>query len=264
MTTRRTVLLASCALAAGCLLSGPARADDTTELQTRARSFWDARVAGDWDTVYSMLPPEEQAQVTREKYVEYQATGGPFRYLKAQIGEITIDKDMAWIALVYTVEARQYPGIPPREITTFDIWTRREDWRPVPRAILNEYPRRPPHARPAEEEARLIARVDASWQARQKQDWTAVYGFLEPGYRQNVSLEEFLLRRAKLIYESHQVVWAEVTEDRARAKVVFTHRLNDPSVSKMTPRESTDVEDWIKIDGEWYRDLTAKNSMGSD
>ena len=47
----------------------------------------------------------------------------------------------------------------------------------------------------------------------------------------------------------------EVMGNRGKVRIVYTRRPNDPSMQKMAPVKMLEVEDWLKVDGEWYRDL---------
>ncbi len=46
--------------------------------------------------------------------------------------------------------------------------------------------------------------------------------------------------------------------------MVYRRKLNDPSVSKLDPQEDRVIENWIKIDGQWYRDLETTPKKAND
>jgi hypothetical protein len=222
-------------------------------VQQRARDLWNAKVTDRWDVVFDYLPPEEQAQTQgRDAYAEYQKSGGPFQYTAAEVGEAIVEGDVAWVALKFAVKPRQYP-LKPSDVEKWEVWIKRDDWRPVPRAAEDQFPSRPPKARDTEEDARLTARVDAVWKATERDDWRAVYDFLDPGYRAANNIEQHMARRAKYLYSSTRIRWVETQGNVGRAKVSFMQKLNDPSLTKLEPEEKMLVEQWFKVDGQWFR-----------
>jgi hypothetical protein len=227
---------------------------DAARLKARAQQFWDARVQDQWGTVFDLMPTEEQ-QVAgdRERFSAYQKEKGWFKYVSAQLGETVVDNDLGWVELTFTTALRLYPTMPPQTVTAWDVWRKTDDWRPIPRATLDQYPTRPPSARPSDDEADLAKRVDGLWKARVAQDWAAVYEFLDPGYRKRVSKEEFLQRKSKYLTLSHRTEWIEVTRTQARSKVVFSQKLNDPTLYKLEPTDEVAFEPWVKVEGQWFR-----------
>jgi hypothetical protein len=264
MTTRQRLLvhlLAAVVVATATL----GAADDVAVLKDRATRLWQGRVTGDWNTVYDLMSKEEQAQVPKDRFVAFQSKGGVFRYTSATVGDVSIDADLAWIAVEFTVQASQYEGVPARNVKTWDLWRKQSDeWRPVAKGLLDQFPRRPPHARNGVEEQALAARVNAVWEARRAQDWKKVYTFLDPDFRQREPIETFLARRSQYVYLGHTLEWAEVTEDRGRVKVSYDYKFDDPSLSKMEPKRNTEFEEWVKIDGQWYRFMPPPPPQGSN
>lgn len=238
-------------------------ADEHATLRERAAALWQARVQGDWPTVYDLAVVPGQSVTSKDQFVAYQEKEGPFEYLSAQVEEAEILGDLGWVRVIYAARPKQFRGVPPTQVEVWDIWVRRDgQWRPVPQASLSEVPQRPPSVRPPEEEAALAARVRAYWAARVGGDYQTVYGMLVERYRERTPLDKFLARRALLIYLAHDVEWAEVTGESGRAKVVYTYKLNDPSLSKMTPQQAVEFETWEKVDGQWYLDPSPKKESG--
>ncbi len=226
---------------------------EATLVQQRARDLWNAKVTDRWDVVFDLLPPEEQAQTQgREAYAEYQKSGGPFQYTAAEVGEVVVEGDTAWVALKFAVKPRQYP-LKPSDVEKWEVWIKRDDWRPVPRSAEDQFASRPPKARNAEEDARLAARVEAVWKATASDDWRAVYDFLDPTYRAANSIEQHMARRAKYRYSSPRIQWVETNGNTGRAKVSFMQKLNDPTLTKLEPEEKSMVEQWLKVNGQWFR-----------
>jgi hypothetical protein len=46
-----------------------------------------------------------------------------------------------------------------------------------------------------------------------------------------------------------------VIDEQGRVRVQFDAKKLDPNLTKLPPQTITATEDWIKVDGEWYRDL---------
>lgn len=227
--------------------------DEASLVQQRAKELWAAKVEDRWDVVFDFLPPEEQALAkSRDDYAAYNKAGGPFQYLSAEVGEAIVDGDTAWVALKFSVKPRLYP-LKPDQVQKWEVWLKRDDWRPIPRTVENQFPARPPKARDTEEDARLAARIEALWKHTERGDWRSVYDFLDPKYRAANTIEQHMARRAKYLYSSSKLVWVETQGTVGRAKVSFQQKLNDPTLTKLEPEEKTLVEEWIKVDGQWYR-----------
>lgn len=227
--------------------------EDAAALKQQAQRLWQARVQDDWGIVFDLLPPEEAAVTKRDDFVKYQSAQGPFRYLSAEVGDAFVDGTTGWVHVKYAVTARNFPGLAPTKLETWDIWQMRDTWRPIVRDFIKTVPSRPPNVRPAEEESILATRVHAFWEAMKAQDRAAVWQFLSPAAQQQVNRQIFEDANAKYLYVSHEIEWVEVNDSEGRAKVVVGQKLNDPSLSKMEPQLSVMFESWVKQDGQWYR-----------
>ena len=89
-------------------------------------------------------------------------------------------------------------------------------------------------------------------------DWGAIYDMLDPVFREKTPKEDFLRGTSRFLFLSHAVDWLEVTGRGARVKVSFLQKLNDPTLHKLDPEAMATVEPWIKIDGEWFRDMNPR------
>jgi hypothetical protein len=139
----------------------------------------------------------------------------------------------------------------------FEIWLKRDDWRPIPQQAASQFPMRPPTQRPAEEEATLAKRIEREWVAFKALDWASIYDMADPTYRSLVTKEDFLKRKSRYVYLAHNLDWVEVFDKQARAKVSFQQKLNDPTLHKLAPTRETAFELWVKVDGEWFRQMQA-------
>lgn len=253
-----------CVLAVG-ILAVPAMAvpaDDLAVLDTQAKRFWAAEVRKDWDAVYEMLPAADKGTMTREQYATLRKERGPYQYTTAQVGEVLVEGDAAWVRVQYEYKLPRYPDVEPRQAQTWHRWQRTPDgWRPVPRDELPQWPLRPPQRRPAAEEAALTERANAFWRAKVTKDWIAVYDYLTPDFRAEVSRDEFLKSRVKYVFVSPRVEWAEVDAQHGRTKVRYAFRFADPAASKQEPIERTAVDTWRKVDGQWYYDFVSNKGF---
>lgn len=251
-------LLAASLLMLGVVLAWPLQAaqDEGKVLREYATKFWEARVKGDWATVYDYLSPEERSGKTRDKFIETSKQTGPWRYLHYKIGAVEAADDMGWVKIEYSQEPVQFPGIKPKIVDRWEKWEKVEGrWTLVPAQRFQQTPQLPPSLRPLEEEKALKARAEEFWKAREKNDYTTIYYLCAPDFRKKISLEEWLTKKAQNLYVSHDILWAEVNGNQAKVRTVYEYRPNDPSVSKMDPLEETAMQGWIKIDGRWYLDV---------
>jgi hypothetical protein len=143
--------------------------------------------------------------------------------------------------------------MPPQSTSAWEVWEKTDTWRPVAPPLRDQYPKRPPALRNGEEEARVAKRVEALWTARAANDYASIYDLLEPAYRAAVTREEFLARKARYLYPSFKVDWVEVEGSRARARVLFQQKLNDPTLYKLEPDDQRGIETWVQVDGQWFR-----------
>ena len=62
------------------------------------------------------------------------------------------------------------------------------------------------------------------------------------------------------LYPTFTIDWVEVIDTHGRVRMSYAQKINDPSVAKLNPEPATLVELWCKVDGQWYRDITAEQS----
>ncbi len=242
------------------MTSSFAASQETTEssLRERASLLWKALVAEDWVTEYQFLSPEEAATITKEAFVSLRNEKWLLRYLSATVGKAVSSNDIGWVEVTLNFRLKNYPEIRPEQRTTWDLWQRKDgQWYRVSENRHEHVPKLPPHLRPAEEESSLSQRVHAFWQAREQQEWKLVYQHLDPTFKEKTSEEKFLKSKAKYSYLFHRVEWVEVIGENGRAKVVYTHKLNDPTLTKLDAQENVALEKWIKVNGQWYRRMSA-------
>jgi len=257
--TIRWLFTASFVLLSLALISPlPAAQDESKILREAATKFWEARVKGDWATVYDYLSEAERAGRTKERYVEVSSTVGPWRYLNYKLGGVETSDDTGWVEIEYSAEPVQFPGIKPKLVARWEHWEKVDGrWEVVYGKRVMDFPTRPPSQRSVEEERAVTARAEKFWKAQEKGDYTTVYELCSPSFRKALSLDEWLTKKAQNIYVSHEIMWAEVQGDQALVRVAFEYRPNDPTVSKMVPLDEIAMQNWMKVDGLWYLDVTA-------
>ena len=231
--------------------------DDSKALRARATVYWEARVKGDWATDYDFLSEAKRESATREQYVARTKDFGPFRYLSYKLSAAETAGDTGWVKVAYDSEPVLFPGIRPSHVDRWELWEKIDGkWFPVEPTQLEDLPKLPPSLRPMKEEAAVTGRANEFWKAREKEDYAAVYQLCSPGFRAKVPAEEFLGKKARNTYVGHRILWAEVKDDHAKLRIVVDYRPNDPSLTKMTPMQETTHQMWVKVNNQWYLDIT--------
>jgi len=236
-------------------------ADETPALQalrSRAAAYWQAQEQEDWHTLFRFVPPGYLRNISEADFVEAKNRLEKLHFSEATIHRIEPQGDHAWVEVAYRYRPRNYPTVSPHQARIWDVWKREQNqYYPVPPELRQTVPALPPIARADSEEKALAARLHQFWQAREQQDQTALYGLLNPAYRQQVDLATFRKKRPFYQYLIHKLDWVEVPLHgrQGRARVTFSYRINDRSVSKMAPREESAVQEWIKVDEQWYRNI---------
>ena len=235
----------------------PAAQDESKILQEQAKRFWDARVNGDWATVYDYLPEEEREGKTRDQYVEQVKQSGLWRYLHYKINAVETADNTGWIKIEYAAEPARFPGVKPKLVDRWEHWEKVDGkWTAVAGKRIQQFPQLPPSLRPLKEEKAVKARAEELWKAREKSDYKTVYNLCAPSFRAKVPAEQWLAKKALNLYISHQILWVEVHGEEAVARIAYGYRPNDPNVSKMDPLEETAMQSWIKVDGQWYLNVS--------
>jgi hypothetical protein len=162
---------------------------------------------------------------------------------------------MGWVEVDYNTLIRRFETLPPRDAKLWQKWRYVDgQWHPVPLRDLVSYPE-PPVRRNAREEAALRARFMQSWAARKAGDHKELYQFIDPLDQPRMPEEPYVDMQELLEYRTCQVNWVEVVGDLGRIHVTYTRKVTDPSLSKLPVETVSEIEDWVKMDGQWYRDL---------
>ncbi|MBW1982654.1 MAG: hypothetical protein JRJ12_15695 [Deltaproteobacteria bacterium] len=230
--------------------------DEVARLRARADLYWKAQVKRDWGSVYDLLSPVEKAGLSKKRFVKFKEKERAIRYLSYRLADVETSERYGWTRIIYKAQPADLPDYPPRTIKIWQIWEKIEgNWYPVPPSRREDFPQLPPKMRQPKEERALLKRVDAFWRAKEEQDWQSVYEYLDPDFKSAVPAAEFLQKKAMFLYLDHHIEWVEVVDNRGRAKVLYTYRLNDPTIRKARPVEENMVESWIKVNGHWYRQV---------
>jgi hypothetical protein len=262
------VLLLSCASAPTADNDGGSGTNATTSagdealagatkasLDRRAAELWQARQQEDWETVYLYEQIENRSEETKQRYIEWANTEAPMKWHSYQIGETIVDPPFGWVEVDAMISMRSFPGLPPRETRRWERWVfDGGEWMPVPPHRAEDFPASPTQ-RDLEEEPRLRARSDESWEARLAGDWLRLYELSDPRDLADVPFEQFEEAVGVAEFSKSQVLWLQVIDDQGRVRVQFDAKRLDPNLTKLPPQTITATEDWIKVDGEWYRDL---------
>jgi hypothetical protein len=259
----RPLLKAPCAIVGMLLIlnlslvgSLQAAQDESKALRERATAFWEARVKGDYGTVYDYLSGSEVGSATKEEYVNFTKEKGPFVYLSYKLGEVDVDGETGWVNTAFDIRPLRFPGYPPNHIEQWLVWEKVDGkWYPIPKERQEEEPKLPPRLRPLKEERAVIARANEFWQAREKADYALLYEYLSPIYTKQIPKEEFLGKKAFYVYVDHEIHWAEIEGDHAKVRVTVGTRPSDPNLTKLDPSHETTIQEWIKVKGQWYLDV---------
>jgi hypothetical protein len=226
-----------------------------TALDRRAAELWEARREEDWATVYRYEQIENRSEQTKERYLEWAENEAPMTWHSYQLGETIVDPPFGWVEVDAAISMRNFPGIPPRETSRWEKWVfDGEAWMPVPPHRAEDFPASPA-LRDLDAEARLQTRVEQSWDARLAGDWQRLYDLSDPRDHADVPFEEFEEAVSVAEYRDPELLWLQVIDEQGRVRVRFDAKNLDPNLTKLPPQTITATEDWIKVNGEWYRDL---------
>ena len=234
---------------------------NTATLSEQAKAFWNARVAGDWGTVYDILSPEdEEKQASREDFSSFRKEKGPFRYLSADLHAVEISGNKGWVRVVFRSGPTGLPDSITSEVQKWQIWQNKNGWHPVPKNEASQFPTLPPVLRLTQDQVQLKDRINTYWQAKTKQKWDDVYEFLEPGFKTHLPKEQYQKNKSLYDYVTYRIAWVEAKGDDGRARIDYTYRYNDPTVSKMPPEKKVLIEEWVKIEDEWFKNMRQDRS----
>ncbi len=239
--------------ATGCASTTPGE----TQLRQRAETLWTAREAEDWSTVFEFLEPARREATTREKFVTWADRQEPFRTHAADVQRVQVADELGWVEVDLKTSFRKMPQAPVTEVVRWEKWRVTEnEWYPVPRPELDGYPAAPA-TRDLEAEAALRERWESAWHARSARDWKAFYQLIAPADREKVPFDEYAAEEEGVRYISHDLKWVEVVGDIGRVRVIYEVKSTDPAVRKAPPHKVDLTEQWITVDGKWYRKLLA-------
>ncbi len=239
-------------------VSGPGNRSvhrDESKLRSRAEQLWQAKASENWVAAFEYFEPATRATLNRDEFVKWSQENEPFRIQKFSIANVETREETGWVGLTYTSTIRRFPGLQPHESVMWQKWRKTDgEWYPVPSDELVSYPESPA-LRNAGDEERLESRFVESWPHRKASDWAALYEYSEPADRAQVTLDMFIEGEGLFQFLDYRVHWVEAIEGLGRVCVTYRHRLTDKSLEKLSPKDLTIIEKWIKSDGEWYRDL---------
>lgn len=240
-------------------MEAPPETSPVDALRQRAERLWQARQDQDWVAIFPFQDPQAVEGVTEADYVAWAEENEPFLVHEFRLGDVLTEKDIGWVEVHCRTSMRRFTDVPPREVHRWEKWRVLEDrWYPVPPREMENYPASPAE-RDAAEEQRLLARFEDSWEARRAEDWDRLFALSDPRTRGDIPLDEFAEAQGLIEYLSRDVQWVEAMGDHGRIRVKILHKLNDPSMTKLAPRSLLVIERWVRVDDEWYRDLTATN-----
>lgn len=229
--------------------------DPNESLRARAEALWNAKVAEDWGRVFEFEDPNARQEWNKDEFVAWSKENEPFKIQSFELGKVQADGEMGWVEVNYNTLIRRFESLPARDAKLWQKWRNVDGtWHPVPLRELVSYPE-PPMRRNAREEARLRARFMQSWEARKAGDHHALYQFIDPLDQPRMPEEAFVDMHQLLEYRTCKVNWVEAVGDLGRVHVTYTRKVTDPSLSKLPVETVSEIEEWIKTNGEWYRDL---------
>ena len=184
--------------------------DPAAILQARAQQLWTAKMHEDWNTAFLFEDPRMREAVDPAEFVAWCEANEPFRVHSFDIGQALLDGEMAWVEIKCRTSVRKFPQAPPQDIDRWEKWRQVDgQWYPVPRTALDAYPVSPV-LRDLEEEIRLQARFQESWQARRARDWGRLFAMADPLDRAEVQEEEFAQAHELVEFLSMEIQWVQV------------------------------------------------------
>jgi hypothetical protein len=265
----RCILLCTAVLAIACgplacrsrgkQLTQPVQADpeiaNRESLSDRSYAYWQAKVDDDCATIFAFRDPVRREGYTAEQYCAWHKDSEPFEVHAFTIQDVVADDDIGWIDLENTVRLRRVPVAKPVTARRWEKWMRVDaDWYPVPKDAQDNFPVAPA-LRDLEEEKLLMERFTDSWNARLEGDWERLYALTDPEDLETVSIDQFSETHSLIGYQHYVPLWVQAIDDHGIVRTKVTHKVNDPSLTKMPPTDVTLNERWIKRDGVWYMDL---------
>jgi len=226
------------------------------ELRSRVEAYWAAKQKEDWDALFEFQEPQIRRETKQDRFVAWSESEAPMRVHSFEVSQVQAEGEFGWAYVPYRASVRRFKDIPPRDVYTWQKWRLVDgEWYPVEREDLLPTIPEAPATRDAGEEKRLRERYEQTWQARVRRDWERVYQFSDPRDHGIVDLDDFAESEALFEYIRHDVYWVQVIGDNGKIRVNYHHKVTDPSLTNLPSQDLVVVENWIKVDGEWYRDL---------
>ena len=237
-------------------------ANEQSLLRARAMALWNAKVAEDWEKVFEFEDPTSRTGWVKSDFVNWSKENEPFKIRSFKISDVQAAGDMGWVEVEYNTLIRRFPTLPPRDAQLWQKWRRvNGSWHPVPLRELVSYPE-PPVRRNAVEEANLRARFMDSWRFRKAGDHHNLYQLIDPSDQPRMPEEAYVDMQSLLEYRTCDVNWVEVVGELGRVHATYTRKVTDPSLSKLPIETVSEIEEWVKVNGAWYRDL-ARGSVAT-
>ena len=229
---------------------------DGKALRAVAERFWAARVSEDWKVVYEHLPAKVRGEEGWEAWAEWAAAESPFIFEQADPGEVEAMDGFGWQSVAVRTRIRRFPQLEARELNRNDCW-KKEDGRWVIVEDRKEKEKMPakPSTRDllAEELVRDVhAIVNA---AREARNFDRYWDHSDPDDREVVARERFDELHAEFGFFGATPLWIEVVGDSARVQHEILIKNLHPSLRKMDPQPAVLVEEYRKVDGNWYYDF---------
>jgi len=237
--------------------------DERALLRQRADGLWDAKTKDEWDTIFHFEDPNSRRDWNKEEFIAWSEKNDPFKVLSFQLGDIQADGDLGWVEVKYNTLVRRFASLPPRDATLWQKWHKVDGtWHPVPLRDLVSYPE-PPSRRDLYAEKHLRGRYLEYWDARKSKDIKLLHQYIDPYDQPRMPVESLQEMEGLMEYLSYDLKWVEVIGEMGRVHVIYRRKVTDPSLSKLPPETAVETEEWIRVNDEWYRDLSRVSGPGA-
>lgn len=234
-------------------------------LKGLAKQWWDARVQEDWKKLYKLLSSSDKREITKEQFISsIKGKQEAIRFVSYKLGLIETDGDMGWVDVKFVFQPTLQPQMPTYNGQNWDVWRKEKGkWYPVLQDKIGEYPKLPPHLRSLEEEAKLKKRASEFWEAKENKNWELIYQYCDPKFKARIAKDEFLNSKSRLLYLSHKINWVETNGNKGKVRITYTAKISDPYLTKLAPVKQTIIEDWIKVEDQWFFSVNKVESIDS-
>jgi len=233
---------------------GMVSSEEVEQFRQCVRTYWEASVNRDWSTIYDLDSEAAKSNVPREEFISTTERKTFMHYLSYELGNVEISGRLAWVEM--RLSYKYVFAMWEKNATSLRKWQAWEKsdgkWYALEET---EAPSRPPSERESADEMELARRVNEFWKARENRQEAVVYDICDPGFRARIPFERFRSMKDLLAYDSHTLNWVEAANGVGRVKVTYKFRYADPSMSKMEPNTKSNLENWIKVAGVWYRKI---------